>query len=174
MSYLIASRFVRRRYALVLALIGLLPDIDAILGIHRWVTHSLLVPLAAILIAIAIYRFGDHRLSRAASIIMASALIYAVHIVMDIFTAPTPILWPILNQSYAVKLDVEGAISSNHIELYPTIAINTRSTEFIRKPLIEGPLATPTGAIIALTIIAYEALSPEILRRKFKQITKKP
>ena len=44
-SYLVASRVTKHKYALFIALIGLLPDIDVLLRVHRWVTHSI-VPVA--------------------------------------------------------------------------------------------------------------------------------
>ncbi|MGC8983278.1 MAG: hypothetical protein ACP5KA_05990, partial [Desulfurococcaceae archaeon] len=43
LSYLVASRALSRREALLVAFIGLLPDVDALLRIHRWVTHSLVL-----------------------------------------------------------------------------------------------------------------------------------
>jgi len=47
LSYLVASRVAKPRYALFIALIGLLPDVDMLLRIHRWAIHSL-VPVALI------------------------------------------------------------------------------------------------------------------------------
>ncbi len=41
-NYLVASRTVKSRYALIIALIGLLSDLDVLLRIHRWVTHSII------------------------------------------------------------------------------------------------------------------------------------
>jgi hypothetical protein len=39
-SYLVARALVGPRRALLLAFVGLLPDVDALLLVHRWVTHS--------------------------------------------------------------------------------------------------------------------------------------
>ena len=39
-SYLVASKVTKPKYSLLRALIGLLPDIDVPLRVHRWVTHS--------------------------------------------------------------------------------------------------------------------------------------
>jgi len=54
----IASRLFRSRHALVLALVGLLPGVDALLRIHRWVTRSLvltaLVATATVLLALCL------------------------------------------------------------------------------------------------------------------------
>ena len=41
-SYLVASRIVKPEYALFIALIGLLPDVDALLRTRRWVIHSII------------------------------------------------------------------------------------------------------------------------------------
>ncbi len=46
-SYLVARALVGPRRALLLAFVGLLPDVDALLLVHRWVTHSVPVELLA-------------------------------------------------------------------------------------------------------------------------------
>jgi len=51
LSYLVASRVVRLRNAVFLVLIRLLPCIDALLRIHRWIIHSLVLAIIGISIA---------------------------------------------------------------------------------------------------------------------------
>ena len=88
-SYLIASRVAKPRYALLLALIGLLPDTDVLLRIHRWVTHSLILTVTLITIATIPVLYIDHKYLE--HLALASTL-YILHIILDIFTAPTPVL----------------------------------------------------------------------------------
>ncbi len=40
-SYLISTRFRDEKISLIIAISGILPDMDALLGMHRWVTHSI-------------------------------------------------------------------------------------------------------------------------------------
>ena len=51
LSYLIASRVVRPRNAVLLVLIRLLPYIDALPRIHRWIIQSLVLAIIGISIA---------------------------------------------------------------------------------------------------------------------------
>ncbi len=60
-SYLVAKALVGPRRALLLAFVGLLPDVDALLLVHRWVTHSIPVALldsAPLLVLTYTYRRG--------------------------------------------------------------------------------------------------------------------
>jgi len=80
-SLLIATRALPLRHAALLALVGLLPDVDALFKIHRSATHSLLLVAAAAAIP-ALRRRAKH----------AALAIYALYIVLDVLTAPTPAL----------------------------------------------------------------------------------
>jgi membrane-bound metal-dependent hydrolase YbcI (DUF457 family) len=103
-SYLISSRVAKLKYSLLIALAGLLPDIDVVFRIHRWVTHSLIVVLATLTPALlAIYAFRREYLRLAT---LTTAL-YTL-------TAPTPALWP-LTQSIQVRFEVTGTINNNEI-----------------------------------------------------------
>ena len=70
-SYLVSRAALKPKQAALAALAGLLPDLDA-LRAHRWVTHSLVLALAAVLLA----------------------ALYALHITLDAHTPLTPALWP--------------------------------------------------------------------------------
>ena len=59
-SYLIARAIIELRYALIIAFVGVIADIDALLGVHRWITHStLVVPLASIPLLALAYVLGE-------------------------------------------------------------------------------------------------------------------
>ena len=110
-SYLISSRVAKPKYSLLIALAGLLPDIDVVFRIHRWVTHSLIIVLATLTPALlAIYAFRREYLRLAT---LTTAL-YTLHIALDTLTAPTPALWP-LTQSIQVRFEVTGTINNNEI-----------------------------------------------------------
>ncbi len=160
------SRIIKRRYALLIAFVGLLPDIDVLLRIHRWVTHSIVAPLIITIVAVVIYWCSEGKIRSLMKLLLISTFIYVLHIVMDLFTAPTPILWPILKQSYMVSVDVEGSISINYIGINPEVKVITEPSVFIQRSLIEGPIISCTGILVSITIITYELLHLIILRRK--------
>jgi membrane-bound metal-dependent hydrolase YbcI (DUF457 family) len=51
-SYLVSRAALKPERAALAALAGLLPDLDALLRIHRWATHSLVLALAATALAV--------------------------------------------------------------------------------------------------------------------------
>lgn len=162
-SYLVSSRFVKKRLAAIMAFVGLLPDIDVFLGVHRWATHSIVPPLIAILVLLALRRSVLRRYSRGTLLALLSLLLYTLHPVMDVFTAPTPLFWPLTDSAYGVYLDVEGFVASKSILLKPTVIIEVEPMNSVPKPVVEGPVASTTGIIIAIAVALYELL--ELLKR---------
>jgi len=147
-SYLIASRLFRFRYALALALVGLLPDVDALLRIHRWVTHSLV--LTAVV----------------TTAIILPALCLSFKYLSYLLTAPTPILWPLTSKEYMLSLGLDGSVSSEGLSIKPYAEVIVTDADFTPKPTIDGPIASTTGLIISIAIIALTLI--EWLRIKFK------
>jgi len=155
-SLLIATRAQPLRHAALLALVGLLPDIDALLKIHRSATHSLLL-VATAAPAIPALR---HRAKHAA----LALAIYALHIALDIFTAPTPALWPLAEESYAITIKVDGTVADK-VAVTPHLEIKTEPTHFTPVQAIEGPIVSTTGIITATTTAALLAMERANRRR---------
>jgi len=150
-SYLVASRVVGYRWAVLVAFIGLAPDLDVLVGFHRWVTHSVVLLTGVTLLAalLVVWRLNGRGLSYLA---LAFSL-YTLHILMDMLTGPTPILWPVGGVSYAFNVKVDGLISQSGVQLEPSIAVIVEPVDFTRRELIEGPLVSTQGAIIALGLL---------------------
>jgi membrane-bound metal-dependent hydrolase YbcI (DUF457 family) len=147
-SVLVARVRVDTRIALLVRLVGLIPDMDALLRIHRWITHSLvLVALFAIPVVTLVY----WRRRRYFGLALTILLIYTLHL-LDIFTGSTPILYP-LADSIWVKIQVNGASTATGITVTPSITVATMKPDFTRREIVEGPLVTETGAIIAVVTV---------------------
>ena len=145
-SALVARVRVDTRVVLLVGLVGLIPDVDALLRIHRWITHSLaLVALFATPLVILVYWRGR----RCFGLALATSLIYTLHLLLDVFTGPTPILYP-LADSIRVKIQVNGASTAAGITVNPSIAVATVKPDFTQRGIVEGPLATETGAVLAV------------------------
>jgi len=147
-SLLIATRALPLRHAALLALVGLLPDVDALLKIHRSATHSLLLVVAA---APAIPALKRH--AKYAALALA---IYALHIVLDVFTAPTPALWPILGESYTITIKVDGIVADK-VAVTPHVEIDAEPAHFTQVQAVEGPIVSTTGLVVAITTAALLA-----------------
>jgi membrane-bound metal-dependent hydrolase YbcI (DUF457 family) len=157
-SYLVARALVEPRRALLLAFVGLLPDVDALLLVHRWVTHSIPVALLASTPLLALtyaYRRGY------VGVAVLAVLLYILHIVMDLLTGLTPALWP-LTPALTVNIEVNGAYSVNGVRVTPGFEVVVEPVDFARRDLVEGPLVSETGLVLlvvatVLTIVGYFA-----------------
>lgn len=149
-SYAIASRIVGYKRAVLLCLFGLLPDIDVFLGMHRWCTHSVAIAtLIAIPLIGVIWLFKSRRLVRMA---VVAYLLYIMHIVLDLFTAPTPLLWPVHQEAYMISIEVMGFIEPGaEIGIVPRIELYSESTRFVLQR-VEGPIISTSDMLITIAI----------------------
>ena len=138
------------RKALPLALFGLLPDLDALLLIHRSLSHSLPVLLAfaagAALLAYAV-KPGLR------NYIVLATLATASHPILDLFTGYTPILWPLSSHSLWVKTEL-GVHIGGSLTLLPSVKLLAQPTTFHRLESLDAPLFTGEGLITSLILTA--------------------
>jgi membrane-bound metal-dependent hydrolase YbcI (DUF457 family) len=156
-SYLVSRAALKPKRAALAALAGLLPDLDALLRIHRWATRSLVPALATAAPVLLALHLAKSRHLRTAALI---ATLYALHIALDVLTSPTPALWP-LAPSLRVKIEVNGRISTRGPALAASAAVTTSPTDFTTKPYVEGPLVSETELALALTAAERSAKSRE-------------
>jgi membrane-bound metal-dependent hydrolase YbcI (DUF457 family) len=158
LSVLVAKTRVSAKWALLLGILGLIPDIDALLRIHRWLTHSLVV---IVLVATPLLALIRLRWRGKFSLALLALLIVALHPVMDVFTGQTPILWPLVDSVW-IKVSVNGASSSTGVTITPSIAVITSRPSFTQREVVEGPVVTELGvvlAVVAVVILALDYLS---------------
>jgi hypothetical protein len=147
-SYLIARTIVEPRRALLLALVGLLPDVDVLLLVHRWVTHSIPVELLASAPLLALtytYRRGYF------GVAVLAVLLYTLHMVMDLLTGLTPALWP-LAPALALNIGVNGVYGVDGVRVTPGFEVVVGPVDFARRDSFEGPLVSETGLMLALIV----------------------
>jgi hypothetical protein len=147
-SYLVARALVGPRRALLLALVGLLPDVDALLLVHRWVTHS--VPVALLALAPLLVLTYAYRREYVGVTVLA-VLLYTLHIVMDLLTGLTPALWP-LAPALALNIGVNGVYGVDGVKVTPGFEVVVGPVDFSRRGSIEGPLVSETGLMLALIV----------------------
>jgi hypothetical protein len=147
-SYLVAKAIIEPRRALLLAFVGLLPDVDALLLVHRWVTHSVPVALLAstpLLVLTYAYRRGY------VGVAVLAVLLYTMHVVMDSLTGLTPIMWP-LAPALALNIEVNGVYSVDGVKITPGFEVVVGPVDFARRDSVEGPLVSETGLMLALVV----------------------
>ena len=154
----------RRDYKKILAvsILGIIPDFDALLHIHRSMSHSI-IPYTIILIIIFLL-FKNENI-RKWSII--GYLVILSHLILDMFTGSTPILWPLLLNSIYFEANITALISET-VTLRPKLDVGVEKTVFTRFTSLDAPIATSQG--VAITIIL---LAPLILRITLNYFMKK-
>jgi len=167
-SYLVSSRFTSARYSIVVALVGLLPDIDALIGVHRWITHSLIVapPLAGLAATLVVYYARPGHVW----IPLLALSLYMLHIVLDAFTAPTPLLYPLTSNSYMVSIGVNASIARGVVSVEPEATLLSEPVDFTPRQAIEGPVVSETGVIVA-TSIGVATIAEKLPRGKPRRKT---
>ncbi len=152
----IAAPILGLRKAFLVGLIALIPDLDAAVGIHRSVTHSLVIlTLFSIAPLILIARLQP----RSLDVAFASYLGMVSHLLMDLFQTYTPILYPLTNHS--LWIDVNGIIRISQETLATQLeaTLKTEPTTFTRFTELDAPLFTSQGLIISLILITIPTLT---------------
>ena len=100
-SYLIASRLTNdRKKALLVAFFGLTPDLDVFFHMHRHISHSILFPIALVAAAYTLHSLRWRKL------LLTLSLLYTLHLILDVFTAPLPLFAPLSFTAYMVHFKV--------------------------------------------------------------------
>ena len=151
---------VNLRSSLLIALLALTPDVDALLLVHRSFTHSL--PVVVVFVApllLALYRFNPNLLKYG----FMGLLSVASHIALDLPTGYTPFLWPLYN--YSMWIQAELAV---HVGSAPTLTLDLR---VLTQPIVfevvrslDAALFTGWGLIVSL-IILLPLLARALCRR---------
>jgi membrane-bound metal-dependent hydrolase YbcI (DUF457 family) len=159
-SYLIARALVEPRRVLLLAFVGLLPDVDALLLVHRWVTHSIPVALLASAPLLALtYAYKREYVG----VTVLAVLLYTLHIVMDLLTGLTPIMWP-LTPAVALNIEVNGVYGVDGVRVIPGFEVVVEPVDFARRDSVEGPLVSEMGLMLALVVALISLVEYASLR----------
>lgn len=86
-----------KKSVILFAPLSLIPDIDILFGNHRSILHSLFI-LGSISIILMVYTFYFRPWWKSPAIIIS--LLILSHSLMDLFTGPTQLLWPIESYYY--------------------------------------------------------------------------
>ena len=142
------------KWSILLGLAALIPDLDVLIRIHRWATHSLILTT---IILIPIYLLASKKSDKTKWLILAIYLAIAGHIMMDIFQAYTPILYPLTTEVYQVNVElgvrIEGGISTQL-----NMGISSLPNEFTQFQALDAPIFTSQGFIISAILIVMSLL----------------
>jgi len=148
------------RRAIAVSLISLTLDLDVFFHVHRSASHSLVLLLAASLVAIGLVRKLK---PRSFGLVSVGCLALLGHPVMDMFSTYTPILYPIVKES--VYLNVEAKVLIGSL-LWPSLAalIKTEPTSFTGFDRFEAPIFTSEGFALTLLLVAIPFIMASLWR----------
>jgi len=149
---------VKLRKALLFSLLSLLPDLDAFFLIHRSFSHSIIVLLIVTIILLWI----THKKQKFQSYVLLGFIAIALHLILDLFSGYTPILWPLYNYSLWIKVDFVAHFGSSLIFTYD-MKIIKNPIDFSPLTSLDAPLFTSEGLIIS--IILFIAILIKIFRK---------
>jgi membrane-bound metal-dependent hydrolase YbcI (DUF457 family) len=151
---------IKPRAAAPLALLGVLPDLDALLLTHRSLSHSVIILSLAWAPILAATWFRKPELRVYAVI---GLLVLVSHPVIDMMGGYTPVLWPLLDDSISVNLALNGHISEG-VSISPTMSVQSIPTVFQSVTSIDYPLFTGEGMMISLILLTPIAL--DLLKKR--------
>jgi len=142
------------RRAIAVSLISLLPDLDVFLHVHRSPSHSIILLLVVCLVAVGLVsRLEPKHLG----LVSAGCLALFSHPIMDLFSTYTPILYPLVLESF--YLDFEGRLMIGGSTMPSSTAqIDTTPTVFESFHRLDAPIFTSEGFIVSLLLVAVPFL----------------
>ena len=146
---------IKPRAALPLALLGALPDLDALFLVHRSMSHSAIILTLAWtpVLAATWLRRPKHRLHA-----VTGLLVLLSHPIIDMTGGYTPILWPLLDDSIRLSLSLNGRVGSG-VSISPLVHVHSTPTVFQSVTSLDYPLFTGEGLAISLILLAPIALN---------------
>ncbi|MCR8455768.1 MAG: glycosyltransferase [Nitrososphaerota archaeon] len=149
-SFSLAALVLGLKKGLLVGLVGILPDLDALARVHRSFTHSLvLLGLIA-----TMFIFLSITLKRVSGLAVASGLSLLSHPVLDLFQSPTPILYPFSEYSYHASVAMNALISDKIVLKISADLISTQSV-FTQFNILDGPIFTDVGFIVSFILITF-------------------
>ena len=140
---------VKIRKALPISLLALLPDFDALFLVHRSLSHSIIVVLSVTVPLLLL----THKLRAYSYIGLGLLAAVASHLVLDLFSGYTPVLWPLYGYSLWIRAELAVHIGSS-----PSL---TSSVKLLKRPIIfqpfqslDAPLFTGEGLILSMVLLA--------------------
>lgn len=134
--------------AITLAVIGILPDVDALLLIHRSLSHSIIIMTIVFAPIILYTKFRRPELQKIAFL---AFLVAVSHPILDLESL-TPIFWPIYQNSISIKLAINGVVDQGY-GIRPIFKLSQSPTDFTKALSIDYPIFTTNGLLISMVLI---------------------
>lgn len=140
---------VKPRRAFPLAVLAVLPDLDALFLVHRSLTHSLItVGIVVLPLLMFCWRFKPRHIR----VVLLGLLSIASHMLLDVFSGYTPVLWPLYPYSICVRMGLNSRIGSG-VTLHPVFEFSQVPTIFYGRVVFDAPIFTSEGLVASLMLM---------------------
>ena len=153
------------RRAIAVSFVALLLDLDVFFHVHRSPSHSIVLLSVVCLVAVGLVR----RLkTKYLGLTLAGCLALLSHPVMDLFSTYTPILYPLVLESF--YLDFQGRLMIEGLTMPSSMAqIDTTPTVFESFRRLDAPIFTSEGFIVSLLLVAVPFLMIILRHARFRR-----
>jgi len=142
--------------AFLIGLIALLPDLDVLVRVHRSATHSIILLLAFALPFVVLLAYRVPRLKALCSAVVLSLI---SHPLLDMFQTYTPVLYPLVESSIFVDVDV-GVLMGGGLRPYFDVGVSSVPVDFSPFKSLDAVMVTGQTLPVSMALI----LAPAICR----------
>ena len=163
--FTLATPILGIKTAIILGIIATLPDLDALLHIHRSASHS--IPILSIITIPVLIAIAKKKPNLTGTTI-AAILSLISHPILDAFQTYAPILYPLTQTS--IYINIEGGIIIGQT-LAPHLKINIQTTPTNFKPFtqLDAPIFTSQTLPISLTLILTPIIYNLLIKPKLSK-----
>ena len=137
------------RRVMFASLVALTPDIDVLFQVHRSQTHSFVL-LALVTFPLLVLTWNRKSLR---SLVLLGAFGVSAHLVLDLFQSSTPVLWPLVNESFWIPITLYLHIGSAASVTDPA-AVHVEPTVIEHFTSVDAPILTGEGLVISIVLLA--------------------
>ena len=137
------------RKVMFASLVALTPDIDVLFQIHRSQTHSFVL-LALVTVPLLVLTWNRRSLR---SLVLLGAFGVSVHLVLDLFQSATPVLWPLMSESFWIPVTLYLHIGSA-AAIPGFAAVHVEPTTIERFASFDTPILTGEGLVLSAVLLA--------------------
>jgi len=137
------------RKVLFASLVALTPDLDVLLQVHRSQSHSFVL-LALVTLPLLVLTWNRKSLR---SLVLLGAFGVSAHIALDLFQSSTPVLWPLVNESFRIRVTLYLHMGSASAVTGPAAA-HVEPTVIERSSSFDAPVLTGEGIVLSTVLLA--------------------
>jgi membrane-bound metal-dependent hydrolase YbcI (DUF457 family) len=135
--------------ASAIAIFGILPDVDVLFGLHRGLTHSIIVLFLVSLPFIVLIAYRYRGYFNMALLSMAALI---SHPLLDTMTSHTPILWPLLSENIRFFMQINVNPVGNPLFMWDIGFDRVPISNILGLPYENVPILTELGLVFLVAI----------------------